>query len=169
MVSRSLFQRSISKYCSIFRFSKGNGLAKNCLGSHLDVTFQVCRTLLNQPEATLHKARCQAPPPPRRSLGKALQNVTRGIKISKYPMSLESFTMTSVSGGGLKPPPPLATSKFPTNNRENVARSVNHNSPKAATMPSPRKSVEFVLHAPPSKRTKLDTAWSAKQVVDGEW
>lgn len=48
------------------------------------------------------------------------------------------------------------------NNNSNIIHKSN--------MPSsPRKSVEFILHPPPSKRTKLDTAWTAKQVVDGKY
>ena len=101
-------------------------------------------------------------------------------------MSFDNLTMTSVTlHSGLKPPPPLVTAKFmDTNNNHKVVgpthstsindhhHSINDNSDShhhhKATMPSPRKSVEFILHPPSSKRTKLDATWTAKQVVDGK-
>ena len=100
-------------------------------------------------------------------------------------MSFDNLTMTLHSG--LKPPPPLATAKFidttnskavgPTQHSANnthhhhsisSSSASDHHHHQKATMPSPRKSVEFILHAPPSKRSKLDATWTAKQVVDGK-
>jgi hypothetical protein len=111
-------------------------------------------------------------------------------------MSFDNLTMTSVSlqSGSLKAPPSFgrlpslpSTSQYlglDTTNSEKVQvrtnshKSNNNNSDDdrerdrnrkpRATMPSPRKSVEFILHPPPNKRTKLNTAWTAKQVVDGK-
>lgn len=92
-------------------------------------------------------------------------------------MSFDNLTMTSVTlHSGLKPPPPLATAKFIDTNSNKAIEPTHtitsdhhqlHHHQKAA-MPSPRKSVEFILHPPPSKRSKLDTTWTAKQVVDGK-
>ena len=97
-------------------------------------------------------------------------------------MSFDNLTTTSVTfHSGLKPPPPLATAKFidthHNNNSDDKAHhSINNNVSsdhhphlQKATMPSPRKSVEFILHSPPAKRSKLDSTWTAKQVVDGKF
>lgn len=100
-------------------------------------------------------------------------------------LSFGSLTMTTSMSSfhqhsGLKPPPPLATAKFVdtknTKDRPTGISDSDHRHPKAtevaqsgsSSMPSPRKSVEFILHPPPAKRTKLDVAWTAKQVVDGK-
>lgn len=100
-------------------------------------------------------------------------------------MSFDNLTMTSVTfHSGLEPPPPLAAAKFidthHSNNSNNIDdkahQSTNnisssdhhHHLQKASDMPSPRKSVEFILHPPPAKRSKLDSTWTAKQVVDGK-
>jgi len=106
-------------------------------------------------------------------------------------LSFGDLTMTSVSFPelkSLKPPPSLPTAEHFDNNHTNekggsISGSDSehhhhhqqqkqqiqqrHNNTKTG-MPSPRKSVEFILHPPPPKRTKVDTAWSAKQVVDGK-
>jgi len=101
-------------------------------------------------------------------------------------LSFGDLTMTSVSFPelkSLKPPPPLATAEHfhhhinhtekegstsGSDSEHHHQNQLQHhnNSTKTGGMPSPRKSVEFILHPPPPKRTKLDTAWSAKQVVD---
>jgi len=103
-------------------------------------------------------------------------------------LSFGDLTMTSVSFPelkSLKPPPSLPTAEHLNNHHINEKggstsgsdsehhhhkqqQSQQRSSNTKIGMPSPRKSVEFILHPPPPKRTKLDTAWSAKQVVDGK-
>lgn len=129
------------------------------------------------------------------ALGGGNRIVAKDSIMSLSNLTMTSTSMTF----GLKPPPPLTTARFldtttpdiVVNNSNNDSREGStassttgsehhHHQPTttvaasnnlvASAMPSsPRKSVEFILHPPPAKRSKLDTAWTAKQVVDGKY
>jgi hypothetical protein len=92
-------------------------------------------------------------------------------------MSFDSLIMPNVQSmtsvtfeSGLKGPPSLAVAaKYSADDKEGSTTSSDSEEqlqPKA-TMPSPRKSVEFLLHPPAPKRAKVGTSWTSKQVVDG--
>jgi hypothetical protein len=92
-------------------------------------------------------------------------------------MSFDSLIMPNVQSmtsvtfeSGLKAPPPLAiAAKYSADDKEDSTFTTGSDTeelPKA-TMPSPRKSVEFLLHPPAPKRAKVGTSWTSKQVVDG--